>query len=319
MESLHWLFDRLRNLPGAVFRILGGFAALLFLLYFPLGYLVYHTVDDSPNFMPDATFSVVGGSHAVAITTALIHRETVTHHWVPNDPFFYPTALMERMPAFQAGLISALSRFTIELADQLGRTRGSSQIDPDLDKAMGLLKYPPDIWVFDFPSSLIPTAPSENRYKAAMEALTTYNLRLARKEAVLERRADNLQAVLERITSDLGSASAAIANYVETTRDDWLNTSSDILYYDIKGRMVAYYLILQALEKDFAIVVQDKQLQTAWEQMLSSLHEGMQLSNFFIFTAPPDSQFFPNHLTAQGFYLLRARTQLKEISNILLK
>jgi hypothetical protein len=27
----------------------------------------------------------------------------------------------------------------------------------------------------------------------------------------------------------------------------------------------------------------------------------------------------PSHLAAQGFYLLRARTQLREISNILLK
>ena len=27
----------------------------------------------------------------------------------------------------------------------------------------------------------------------------------------------------------------------------------------------------------------------------------------------------PSHLAAQGFYLLRARTQLKEIGNILLK
>ncbi len=28
---------------------------------------------------------------------------------------------------------------------------------------------------------------------------------------------------------------------------------------------------------------------------------------------------WPNHLTAQGFYLLRARTQLRELTNILLK
>ena len=33
----------------------------------------------------------------------------------------------------------------------------------------------------------------------------------------------------------------------------------------------------------------------------------------------PDGFLIPNHLAAQGFYLLRARTQLREITSILLK
>ena len=33
----------------------------------------------------------------------------------------------------------------------------------------------------------------------------------------------------------------------------------------------------------------------------------------------PDSQILPSHLVAQGFYLLRGRTQRREITNILLK
>lgn len=318
MESLYWILDKLRSVPPAVYKVAGTVSAAIFLFYFPLGYLLFHTVDDDLEFTA-SDFYQEGGSHTAAITAALIHRETEMHHWTPNDPFFYPTALFERMPAFQAGMVSALSRFAIELADQLGRTRGSSQIDANLDKAMGLLKYPPDIWIFDFPSSFIPTAPSENRYQSAMKELVSYNQRLVKGEAVFDRRADNLQAVLERITSDLGSASAAIANHIEGHQDDWVDTTSETLYYDIKGRMYAYYLILRELEKDFAVVIRDKQLQTAWEQMLASLGEGARLSNFFVFTAAPDSQFFPNHLSAQGFYLLRARTQLKEISNILLK
>jgi hypothetical protein len=33
----------------------------------------------------------------------------------------------------------------------------------------------------------------------------------------------------------------------------------------------------------------------------------------------PAGQLLPSHLAAQGFFLLRARTQLKEVTNILLK
>ena len=33
----------------------------------------------------------------------------------------------------------------------------------------------------------------------------------------------------------------------------------------------------------------------------------------------PDGMCVPNHLAVEGFYLMRARTQLREITNILAK
>eukprot|EP01034_Spumella_vulgaris_P004887 gene4887-6236_t len=44
-----------------------------------------------------------------------------------------------------------------------------------------------------------------------------------------------------------------------------------------------------------------------------------QLDPWVVWNGYPDALLFPNHLLAQGFYLLRARTQLREITNILLK
>ncbi len=44
-----------------------------------------------------------------------------------------------------------------------------------------------------------------------------------------------------------------------------------------------------------------------------------QLDPWVVWNGYPDALLIPNHLLAQGFYLLRARTQLREISNILLK
>ena len=49
------------------------------------------------------------------------------------------------------------------------------------------------------------------------------------------------------------------------------------------------------------------------------LKEAAKLPPMIVRNGVPDSLLQPNHLTAQGFYLLRARTQLKEITNILLK
>jgi len=44
------------------------------------------------------------------------------------------------MPNFQRGMMTAVGRFATELMDQVGRTRGSSQIDRDLEQARGFLK-----------------------------------------------------------------------------------------------------------------------------------------------------------------------------------
>ena len=44
-----------------------------------------------------------------------------------------------------------------------------------------------------------------------------------------------------------------------------------------------------------------------------------QLDPWIVWDGYLDGLLIPNHLAAQGFYLLRARTQLREISNILQK
>jgi hypothetical protein len=47
--------------------------------------------------------------------------------------------------------------------------------------------------------------------------------------------------------------------------------------------------------------------------------EGATLRPLVIINGRPDGLFLPNHLAVEGFYLLRARTQLREITNILAK
>jgi hypothetical protein len=43
------------------------------------------------------------------------------------------------------------------------------------------------------------------------------------------------------------------------------------------------------------------------------------LQPWVVVNGSPQSQVLPSHLAAQGFFLLRARVQLREITNILLK
>lgn len=308
--------SRLRSLPKLSLRVVAGIVAFILLVYYPVGMVLIHTVDDDPAF-GQALLQQEKGSAAVATASALMRRE-LDRHWAPNDPFFYPGGALTRMPAFQRGMVSAVARFAIALADQIGRTRGSSKADEDLQKAVGLLNYPPNVWFYDTSVSWLPTVSSEKQYRAAVNSLLAYNERIGQGAAVFERRADNLLEALERFAADLGSSSAAVDDFVHS-RSIFAVGDGAALYYETKGKLYAYYVLMRALEKDFANVIAEKQLQATWNQTLATLQQGMRLEVFVVVNAAPDSQVLPSHLAAQGFYLLRARTQMREISDILLK
>mgnify|MGYP006274448669 CR=1 FL=1 len=291
---------------------------VVLVLWYPLGMALTHDIDDNLDF--GATNLVVppNGSRAVAMAAALIQREVVDGHWVANDPFFMPAAALDNMPAFQQGIIQALARFSFELTDQIGRVRGSSRTDADLQEAAGLLQYSGTKWVFDFKTSLAPTATSEAQYTRAQRALVDYNQRLSQGQAVFERRVDNLQATLDRIALDIGSSSATLDQAVANPRG-WWDMRADDIFYGVKGQMYAYYLILRELQKDFANVIAEREIGPAYTQLLDSMAHAASLSPLVVINGEPDGQFEPSHLAAEGFFVLRARTQLREITAILQK
>jgi hypothetical protein len=289
----------------------------LLVVYYLGGMLWLHEIDDNPEFALESSVPE-GSSRAVAVAADLIDREINTHRWVANDPFFMPGSLLDNMPEYQQGIVTAISRFSLELADQIARTRGSSQVDPDLDRAAGLLRYPGNIWIFDFRTSWAPTASSEQQYRQAMAALRSYNERLSQGQAVFETRADNLLGTLDRIAADIGSSSAALDQQVRAA-GLWPDFTADNLFYATKGRLYAYYLLMRALQVDFANVIRERQLGSVWTQTVESFREATNLQPWVVVNGAPDSQVMPSHLASQGFFLLRARTQLREITNILLK
>ncbi|MDX1974334.1 MAG: DUF2333 family protein [Rickettsiales bacterium] len=311
------MLDSLKQIPRYAGRFIIAVIAGIILIYYPVGMLIVHHIDDSPTFNAE-NHNADGGSHAVGMAIAMVEREVDSHRWVSSDPFFFPGAALIRMPAYQQGIMTSVTRFTTELYDHIGRTRGSSQADKDLENAKGLFNYQPDVWLFDFKTSWWPTASSPTQYRKGVESLKTYNQRLKDGKATFERRSDNLIETLERMASDLGSSSATIAKQIESGSGLGFISSAS-LYYNNKGRMAGTYWILRELGKDYAVVLKERQLDNAWNLMLLTLAEGMQLDVFWPLNFAPDSQLLPNHLAAQGFYLMRARTQMREITNILLK
>ncbi len=323
MTEIHDEVETRRRLPfRGLSRPLKPLAFLIvaaLLLYYPIGMIWVHQIDDDIDFVAPTSDLGAGASAVVAMAAALIDREVNQHRWVANDPFFEPPTLLDNMPNYQQGIIGALARFAFELTDQIGRTRGSSQTDPDLQEAAGLLQYSGTKWIFDFSTSIAPTATSEAQYRKARRSLIDYNQRLAAGEAVFERRADNLLATLDRIALDLGSSSAVLDRRIAEHAGAILDFQADDLFYGVKGQVYAYYMLVRELGHDFDKVIRERELEAAWGQLLDSMRHVVELDPWVVVNGAPDGQFLPNHLAAQGFYLLRARTQLREITNILLK
>lgn len=300
-------------------RLILGAVLLLLLFYYPIGMFLAHTVNDDVQFTVPADKQTPNGSRAVDMATALIGRETEDTTWVANNPWIFPSSALDNMPNFQIGLMYAISRFAIEMTDMLGRIRGSSQVDEDLDKASGLLKYDGKIWIWEPSTSIIPTAPAEKQYISAKKSLERYNTRLSEGNAVFDKRADNLIAFLDRVGADLGSASASLDAQAVASNAGWFDTRADDVFYGTKGRLYGYYLLLRELGVDFQDVIAEKKAENVWQRMLDSLRIAAEMDPFIVSNGANDGLFVPSHLEVQGFYLLRARTQLKEVTNILLK
>jgi hypothetical protein len=310
--------DRLTLLgSGRLFiRILAGLLGLI-LLYYLIGAFWVHKIDDNPDFAPAEMPQ--GGSHAVAVAAALIEREVDHHSWTANDPFFLPGWMLDNMPNFQQGIIYALSRFGNALSEQLARARGTSAVDADADRAAGLLRYPGNIWLFNLDTSFAPTASSESQYRAALAALRVYNQHVAEGSATFERRADNLMNTLDRFVNDLGSSSAVIDQHLRGHAGFPISFSADDIFYQTKGRLYAYYMLLKGLGQDFEKVLDERNLVLVWTQMLQSAREAAVQQPWVVLNGGPSSQFVPSHLAGQGFLLLRLRTQIREVADVLQK
>lgn len=292
-------------------------------LYYPVGSAMTHKIFDNTHVdLPKSFDNTVSasGARSVGRIIQLMQREVIDHHWTPNDPFVYYTILLDNMPNYQKGIVSAVSRYTEVLRDDIGRTRGSSQEDPDLKDATGRFKIDPTLYTWQPSVSLLPQSSAETQFERGIKALIKYNNRVANGDAVFDTRVDNLMALLERVSKDLGSASATIDQAVDDyTWFGWLDMDADDTFYSIKGRLYAYCMILQGITGDFSEVISEKKVGKVWEKMQVNLCRAAELDPLVISNGARDSAVVPSHLSVMGFDLLRARTQLKEVFDVLLK
>jgi hypothetical protein len=270
-----------------------------------------------------------GTSYIVEAASDLIDLNVNRNAWMPSNPFYKMgflflidwerTKFFDNKAAFQLGVHQAVHRTLTELADALGRERGTSPIDPDLEAARGNIQFDTATWIFNPFSSrpFGPTTRSQVYYRSAEASLRDYQTRLGECDAKFDARADNLLQFLDRIAADIGSTSAQLMARSETHNSGWFDTRADDLFMFAKGQMYAYYGILAGARADFAEVIESRDVANVWDNMMDHIAHAIALSPMVISNGAEDGWFMPSHLTAIGFYILRARSNLVEIRSVL--
>ncbi|AZN96009.1 DUF2333 family protein [Mesorhizobium sp. M9A.F.Ca.ET.002.03.1.2] len=226
------------------------------------------------------------------------------------------TPFMDNKASFQRGINQAVRRTATELADNLGRVRTTSQIDADLQDARGNLQFDEETWYFGI-SPFGPKTPTPSYYRDAVRKLRAFNARLETCQAVFDARADNLKQYLDRIASDIGSTSAILKERSENHNNGWFDFRADDRYWFAYGQLYAYYGLMKGAEADFEDVIKEKHLQNLWDTMDAQFVSALKIQPLIIANGREDGWLLPTHLTTMGFYILRVRSNLVEISNVL--
>jgi len=263
-------------------------------------------------------------SAMVAVTAALIDFNVNQNRWVSSLPLYKAglfglgwkyTPFMDNKAAFQRGINQATRRTAIELVDRLGRVRGTSSININLQEAREAANYSEDAWVLTFSWPFIqPTTSS--RLNDARKSLTKFNAQLSRCDADFDARADNLLQFLDRVTSDIGGTSDILQRRMELSNFTGFDRRADDRFWFTYGQLYAYHGILSAMRQDFGRVFKQRNLNALWQRIDDQLENALRVSPLVVVNGSPSS-IVKSHLETIGFDLLRVRSNLVELRDIL--
>lgn len=264
-------------------------------------------------------------SRIVKATADLIDFNVNQNTWIPSTLFsklgffgvpWKNTPYFDNKAAFQLGINKALRRTTIELVDRLGRVRGTSGINQNLQEARTGLAYDEDSWYLSMDPFGFRTTTQTN-YRRARQKLLDFNTELQSCVTNFDARPDNLLEFFDRITKDIGSTSDILRRRMEASNLGWFDPRADDRFWFAYGELYAYSGILTAAHADFGEVISKRNLGQLWGRTEDQLNSALNLTPGIISNGHEASWIMPTHLATMGFYILRVRANLVEMRDVL--
>lgn len=330
----NWLKGRGWFIKIPVFTIL----ALLVLGYFYMFYITQFWGNTDPEYVAkynfEENFEAAGKqlengkcapSAMVQVSADLIERNVVDDVWIPSNPlhkaglFFVwdwkETPFFDNKAAFQLGINQSVRRTAVELVDRLGRVRGTSSINPNLQKAREAANYREDAWVMTFTPPFFQPS-STARLKEARRDLLAFNNDLSNCKADFDARADNLLQFLDRVTADIGSTSEILQRRMEAANFSGIDRRADDRFWFTYGQLYGYHGILSGMKSDFRDVFQQRNLNSLWQRIDAQLADALTMRPIIVANGSASS-LVKSHLESIGFDLLRVRSNMVEIRDVL--
>ena len=264
-------------------------------------------------------------SAMVDVTADLIKRNVVDDIWVPSNPFhkaglffiwdWRETPFFDNKAAFQLGINQGTRRTAVELVDRLGRVRGTSSVNANLQKAREAANYRENAWVVTMSWPFLQPS-TTGRLKEARKNLLDFNDELESCKADFDTRADNLLQFLDRVTADIGSTSEILQRRMEAANFLGIDFRADDRFWFTYGQLYAYHGILSAMKSDFRDVINQRNLNSLWERTDAQLTDSLKMRPFIVANGSASS-LVKSHLESIGFDLLRVRSNLVEVRDVL--
>lgn len=241
----------------------------------------------------------------------LLKREVDDKMWTPNLPIIFPAYVLDNMPNFQMGIVSAVK----DVAEVIkGFAQNTPAQQKDIKQAVKLLHYSPKIWLMSR-SGKFNLAPSANaQYRKAAQLLQQY-----RKDGVFFAEADEVYMILQRVSKTLFKISDKNADRQREHSKDWFDRYCDDLFYFNRGYAFALWQISKVLGYDYKKILVRKNAYEDWTYYLSSLKKAAEFKPLIVRNGNPEALFAANHLLTQNYYLVRAAAAAERVANKLLR
>ena len=273
----------------------------------------------------------------VATTSALITVSEMllekSGGYIAND-IFPPGVWLDDMPHWELGVVHQLRDTTQALRASLSQSTLTHEPDIDLQRAEVRFNFTHDSW--SFPAT-------ESQYRLGVEYLQKYNLRLLQTDASraqfhadaqhlndylagVEQRLKNLS---QRLTASVGpsvntDSAAVLVKQTNSTKivtglyakTPWWQV--DDVFYEARGSAWALILILQGVDRDFAEVLQTKNAQANFDQIIRELKPSQQTLLSPMILNGEGFGFVANHSLTMASYLARAQAAISDCRRQLL-
>ena len=288
--------------------------------------------DEVVNQTAPQTAPVIGS----ATTASLIHVIDLILHkpggYLAND-VIPPGLWLDNVPSWEFGVLVQVRDLSKAMRESFSRSQSQSTEDRDLALAEPRFNVDHRSWAVPWP---------ESEYADGQDYLRSYLQRLGDEkefDAQFYARADNLRYWLSTVETRLGSLSQRLSASVGQRRintdlsgtadarqstvtpqnirvkTDWLQI--DNVFYEARGTSWALLHFLQAIEIDFADVLEKKNARTSVRQIVRELEMTQQPVNAPIIVNGEGFGVLANHSLVMASYISRANAAIIDLRELL--